>query len=186
MNFLNQLRIGKRLTIGFLMVNALFVVMVAITALQVERVRTVSMDMEEQAEMLSLAEKVLADVQQNAARSQAIARSADADMTSYIGSAMAAAMKNGTLGPPSAPSAPIAGPITKPTPKAAPMRPMRRGRLRGELERSGSLGVQTLLKLRMLEKAGRFVPATRAGGLAPTRRGAPDCRGSTPTRWWCR
>ena len=95
MNFLNQLRIGKRLTIGFLMVNALFVVMVAITALQVERVRTVSMDMEEQAEMLSLAEKVLADVQQNAARSQAIARSADADMTTYIGSAMTAAMKNG-------------------------------------------------------------------------------------------
>jgi methyl-accepting chemotaxis protein len=95
MNFLNQLRIGKRLTIGFLMVNALFVVMVAITALQVERVRTVSVDMEEQAETLSLAEKVLADVQQNAARSQAIARSADADMTSYVGSAMTAAMKNG-------------------------------------------------------------------------------------------
>lgn len=92
MNFLNQLRIGKRLTIGFLMVNALFVVMVAITALQVERVRTVSVDMEEQAEMLSQAEKVLAEVQQSAARSLAIARSSDAEMTSYIGAAMTTAM----------------------------------------------------------------------------------------------
>jgi methyl-accepting chemotaxis protein len=95
MNFLNQLRIGKRLTIGFLMVNALFVVMVAITALQVERVRTVSVDMEEQAEMLSQAEKVLAEVQQSAARSLAIARSSDAEMTSYIGAAMTTAMKSG-------------------------------------------------------------------------------------------
>jgi len=95
MNFLNQLRIGKRLTIGFLMVNALFVVMVAITALQVERVRTVSLEMEEQAEMLSLAEKTLAEAQQNAARSLAIARSADADMSAYIGAAMSTSMKAG-------------------------------------------------------------------------------------------
>src|ERR1051325_4107198 len=39
-----------------------------------------------------------------------------------------------------------------------------RARLRAYLEKSGSEGVQSLLKLRQLTKTGRFVPATRQGG----------------------
>src|SRR5439155_507386 len=47
------------------------------------------------------------------------------DATTALTAAMAAAMKNGMWGPPSAASAPMAGPATNPTPNAAPNNPSR-------------------------------------------------------------
>ncbi len=93
---LKSMGIGKRLALGYAAVVALFLAMVAITVWKVERVGEVTQTMEQQASQLSLAEKWLADVRQNSARSLAVARSSGRDMFDFFREAMAATSRSTT------------------------------------------------------------------------------------------
>ncbi len=85
-----KLTFRARLYAGFSLVVAIFLCVIGITVWQVEQVKTVTRDMQNEALMLNLANQWLADVRQNSARSLAVARSPGKDMFLFFKDAMTA------------------------------------------------------------------------------------------------
>jgi methyl-accepting chemotaxis protein len=85
-----NLSLRKRLSIGYALVVAIFMAVIAITAWKVERVRATTAEMKHQSELTTLASQWLADVRQNSARSLAVAQAPGKDMFEFFKESMAA------------------------------------------------------------------------------------------------
>jgi methyl-accepting chemotaxis protein len=85
-----DLSLRQRLSFGYALVVAIFLIVIAITAWKVERVRDLTAAMKREAELTTLASTWMADVRQNSARSLAVAHAPGKDMLEFFGEQMAA------------------------------------------------------------------------------------------------
>jgi methyl-accepting chemotaxis protein len=91
-----NLTLRQRLSIGYALVVAIFLAVIAITAWKVERVRDTTAAMQREAELTTLASAWLADVRQNSARSLAVAHAPGKDMFEFFKEQMAATSRGTT------------------------------------------------------------------------------------------
>ncbi|MFP8836316.1 HAMP domain-containing protein, partial [Hydrogenophaga sp. XSHU_21] len=88
--------VGRRLGASFAALLLIFTVVLAITVWKVEVVRALSEQSRTEVRKLELADKWLADVRQNSARSLAVAMSTGGDMLNFFRDAMAATSRGTT------------------------------------------------------------------------------------------
>jgi methyl-accepting chemotaxis protein len=85
---MNVFKISTRISLGYLVITLAFLILAAITALQIESVSKSATRMEKEAELLHLAEVWQANVKQNSARSLAVAYADGNDMLEFFSAPM--------------------------------------------------------------------------------------------------
>lgn len=93
---MNNLKISTRLTLGFAVIIAVFLLLAGVTAWRVEKVSEATSRMERSAELLQLAGSWQGDVRQNSARSLAVGYSEGGAMLDFFKDAMAATSRGTT------------------------------------------------------------------------------------------